>query len=234
MHRMMMRGFAPLAAFGVMSMASPALAGSYAIERVNHGAPGLSFGLILMGLVFLVGFTATIVPRTVSIAALVGIGVAMLLPVIASAQTAAASNTVLDVQWGSMVSEAFKALIEASLPFASLAITALAGRMAWWGPMIFSTSRVDRALRTGADYAINAVAGATHDKALSVDVGYEVLKVGLERILGSTPNWLIKELGGAKGIVERLFRVFKFDETVTDKNTLQRVLDDLPSFPFVK
>ncbi len=100
--------------------------------------------------------------------------------------------------------------------------------------MIFTTARVDRALQTGADYAINAVEGAVAGKVLSKDVGYVVLKVGLERILGSTPGWLIKELGGAKGIVERLFRVFKFDESVTDKNTLQKVIDDLPTFPFAK
>jgi hypothetical protein len=144
------------------------------------------------------------------------------------------SDSVLVIPWGNMLGEFSKAALEVLAPILLAALTYAAGRLPWWAAMWFTTQRIDRMLATGADYAINAVAGATHDKALSVDVGYPVIKVALERIMGSTPAWLLKEAGGAKGITERLFRVFKFDETVTDANTLSKVVADLPTFSFAK
>ena len=90
------------------------------------------------------------------------------------------------------------------------------------------------ALQTGADYALTRLPVPRPARRSTVDVGYTVLKVALERILGSTPDWLIKEMGGPKGISERLFRVFKFDETVSDKNTLTPLVNALPNLSFVK
>lgn len=145
-----------------------------------------------------------------------------------------ASSSALTIPWGQMVAEFSKAALEIILPVLSALAVAGAARLPWWITMWLTTQRIDRMLKTGADYAINAVEGATHDKALSVDVGYPVLKTALERIMGSTPAWLLKEAGGAKGITERLFRVFKFDETVTDANTLSKVVRDLPTFSFAK
>ncbi|MHC2089481.1 hypothetical protein [Methylobacterium sp. CM6244] len=153
---------------------------------------------------------------------------------VAFAQGATPSPTVLVIPWGNMLGEFSKTALEVLAPVLMAAITYAAGRLPWWAAMWFTTQRVDRMLKTGADYAINAVEGATADKSLSVDVGYTVLKVALERIMGSTPSWLLKEAGGAKGISERLFRVFKFDETVTDANTLSPLIRDLPTLPFAK
>ncbi|WP_437871397.1 hypothetical protein ACSD7O_24000 [Methylorubrum extorquens] len=81
-------------------------------------------------------------------------------------------------------------------------------------------------VRLAADYALNAVKDASADKTLSVDVGYTVLKVGLERAIGSSPRWLIGAAGGEKGTTERLFRAFRFDESVTDANTVTPLLRD--------
>ncbi|MHC2087222.1 hypothetical protein [Methylobacterium sp. CM6244] len=153
---------------------------------------------------------------------------------VAFAHGAAPSATVLVIPWGNMLGEFSKTALEVLAPVLMAAITYAAGRLPWWAAMWFTTQRIDRMLKTGADYAINAVEGATADKSLSVDVGYTVLKVALERIMGSTPGWLLKEAGGAKGISERLFRVFKFDETVTDANTLSPLIRDLPTLPFAK
>lgn len=152
----------------------------------------------------------------------------------AQAVAEAKPDTVLTVGWGDMVVQFAKQAFEIILPLATTAVLAAAARLPWWVTMFLTTQRIDRALRTGADYAINAIEGAVAGKALSKDVGYIALKVGLERILGSTPEWIIKEMGGSKGIVERLFRVFHFDETVSNKNTLQKVIDELPSLPYVR
>ncbi|KQO43039.1 hypothetical protein [Methylobacterium sp. Leaf85] len=146
----------------------------------------------------------------------------------------AAEGSVLSIPWGDTLNNILRVAVEGIIPVAGAAVAAAAIRLPWWVTMWLTTQRIDRALKTGADYALNAVEGATAGKALSVDVGFTVLKVALERILGSTPNWLIKEMGGAKGISERLFRVFKFDETVSDRNTLTPLIQALPNLPFVK
>ncbi|GJD41295.1 hypothetical protein [Methylobacterium bullatum] len=153
---------------------------------------------------------------------------------VAFAQGATPSTTVLPIQWGDMANGLFKVAVEALYPVVLAAVAYAAGKLPWWVSMWLTTQRIDRALQTGADYALNAVEGATAGKAISVDVGYTVLKVALERILGSTPDWLIKEMGGPKGISERLFRVFKFDETVSDKNTLTPLVQALSTLSFVK
>lgn len=166
--------------------------------------------------------------------ALACVAVTLILPIAASAQGVTPSATVLPIQWGDMANGLFKVAVEALYPVVLAAVSAAAIRLPWWVKMVLTTQRIDRALQTGADYALNAVAGATAGKALNVDVGYTVLKVALERIMGSTPSWLINEMGGAKGITERLFRVFKFDETVSDKNTLTPLIDALPTLPFAR
>lgn len=95
--------------------------------------------------------------------------------------------------------------------------------------MWFTTQRIDRMVRLAADYALNAVEGATASKAASIDVGHPLLKAGVERALGSSPQWLIDAAGGTKSITERLFRAFHFDETVTDANTLTPFLAAMPA-----
>lgn len=233
MRRIMERGWPPLVALAAASLVTPALAGSSPMEWVSYGANGLALGLSIMGGIMAVVFAAVFwLPRRFAFAILAVLIVTAIAP--AAFAQAVASDTQLPIAWGDMANGAFKFAVEAILPVLSVALSALAARLTWWVPMVFTTARIDRALRTGADYAINAVAGATHDKVITVDVGYAVIKVALERILGSTPGWLIKAMGGPKGITERLFRVFKFDERVTDKNTLQKVIDDLPTFPFVR
>jgi hypothetical protein len=184
--------------------------------------------LSVLGGLAVAGFRSTR-PPTVLAAAM---GLLVLVPALAYAQTATPSGTVAHLEWGDATNSLFKVAMEAILPFMATAITVATAYLPWWVKIVVTPKRIDWALQTGAAYALNAVAGATAGKALDVNVGYNVLKVALERILGSTPAWVIKEMGGAKGISERLFRVFHFDENVTDKNTLLRLIDDLPSIPF--
>ena len=211
---------------------SAALAGAVVPGEPSRGLP---FALLFFGAMCVLGgfFIAMmkLTPKKVEALALL-MALMAFAPALAYAQTATPSSTVLPIQWGDMANGVFKVAVEALYPVVLAAVAYAAGKLPWWVSMFLTTQRIDRALITGRDYALNAVEGATAGKALNVDVGYVALKVALERILGSTPNWLIKEMGGAKGITERLFRVFRFDETVSDKNTLSRVILDLPSFPF--
>lgn len=226
---------APACAFS-----SPAFAMAYPPEWGAPGDPGRSmatallwFGVVSVGVGLLPAPFVSRRPPAV-LAAIMALAVMVLVPLAAHAQGAAPSGAILNYGWGDAANGLFKVAIEAILPVAGAAITFAAGYLPWWVRMIVTTQRIDRALATGAAYALNAVEGATAGKSISVDVGYAVLKVALERILGSTPAWLIKEMGGPKGISERLFRVFHFDETVSDANTLAPLVRALPTFPFAK
>ena len=146
-----------------------------------------------------------------------------------AAEVATVGDTAVILPWGQWVTAIAQTATEVLIPIIITALGIAARKLPWYLQMWFTTQRIDRMVRLGAEYAVNAVAGAAKDKALSVDVGSKLLAVGLERIMGSSPSWLLEAAGGQKGITERLFRALHFDETVTDANTLHPVLALLPA-----
>ncbi|KQT14003.1 hypothetical protein ASG40_19445 [Methylobacterium sp. Leaf399] len=146
----------------------------------------------------------------------------------------AVADTAVPLPWGDWGAALFRAVVEAAIPLAATAIAVAAVRLPWWAKMWLTTQRVDRMVKLAADYAINAVEGAAVGKVHNVTVANKLLRVGLERAVGSTDAWVKDAAGGPKGIVERLFREFKFDETVSDANTLSPLIRDLPSLPFAR
>lgn len=150
-----------------------------------------------------------------------------------AAELATAGDTAVILPWGQWVVAIAETAKEVLVPILIAVASWAVGKAPWWVSMWLTTQRVDRMVRLAADYAVNAVSGAAHDKAASFDVGSKLLKVGLERALGSSPAWVLEAAGGPKGITERLFRTFRFDETVSDANTLSPVIASLPNLPFV-
>ncbi|GJD66980.1 hypothetical protein [Methylobacterium frigidaeris] len=146
-----------------------------------------------------------------------------------AAEVATVGDTAVILPWGQWVTAIAQTATEVLIPIIIAAVGVAARHLPWYVQMWFTTQRIDRMVRLAADYALNAVAGATAGKAASIDVGHPLLKAGLERALGSSPQWLIDAAGGTKGITERLFRAFHFDETVTDANTLTPFLANLPA-----
>lgn len=144
-----------------------------------------------------------------------------------AAEIATVGDKAVILPYGQWITAIAQTATEILIPVIVAALGIAARKLPWLASMWFTEARIDRMVRLAADYALNAVKDAAADKTLSVDVGYTVLKVALERAIGSSPRWLIDAAGGEKGITERLFRAFRFDESVTDANTLTPLLRDL-------
>lgn len=217
------------ASLALSCIASPALAMA-AIPGDPGGARHLATGLVSIGAFALLAIAFAIVIRPIA-ATLCALGaVAVLIFVTGpslAAEVATVGDTAVILPWGQWLVAIAQTATEILIPIVLAALGIAARKLPWFIGMWFTTQRIDRMVRLAADYALNAVSGAAAGKALSVDVGYPVLKVALERALGSSPSWLIEAAGGTKGITERLFRAFNFDETVTDANTLTPLLRDL-------
>jgi hypothetical protein len=144
----------------------------------------------------------------------------------AFAEVATVGDTAVILPYGQWITAIAQTATEILIPVVVAALGIAARKLPWLVSMYLTEARIDRIVRLAADYALNAVEKATSDKTGSVDVGFTVLKDGLERAIGSSPRWLIDAADGEKGITERLFRAFRFDETVTDANTLTPQLRD--------
>lgn len=73
------------------------------------------------------------------------------------------------------------------------------------------TMRVEQLLQKAISYGINAVAGATKDKPLSINVGSEVLENAIQYVVDNGPGWLIKWAGGEAGIREKIIARMNLD-----------------------
>jgi hypothetical protein len=154
---------------------------------------------------------------------------AVILPLTAfAAEVGTVGDTAVVLPWGQWVVAIAETAKEVLIPVAIAFVTAIVGRLGWFVQMWFTQQRIDRMVRLAADYAVNAVKGAAAGKTASIDIAPILLRVGLQRAVGSTESWVVKAAGGEKGVAERLFRAFHFDDTVTDANTLTPVVESLP------
>ena len=117
-----------------------------------------------------------------------------------AAEVATVGDTAVILPYGQWITAVAQTATEILIPVIVAALGIAARKLPWLASMWFTEARIDRMVRLAADYALNAVKDAATDKSLSVDVGYTVLKVGLERAIGSSPRWLIDAAGGEKGI----------------------------------
>jgi hypothetical protein len=68
---------------------------------------------------------------------------------------------------------------------------------------VFGNARVQLLINNAINYGLNAVAGATKDKKLEVDVGNKVLREVLQYAIDNAPGWLRSWAGGPKNIAKR-------------------------------
>lgn len=76
---------------------------------------------------------------------------------------------------------------------------------------ILTTLRVDQLLEKALSFAINKVAGASHDKPMTVDVGNKVLAEALDYAIRHGAPAIIQWMGGADMIREKLLARLKLD-----------------------
>lgn len=119
----------------------------------------------------------------------------------------AAETTSISVPVGSWISEA-GIFIGPLLAAAALwLVRKLPAQIA----SILIAARVDQLLQKAIDYAINSVAGAAKDKALSVDVGSAVVAQAVQYAIDHGPGWMIGWMGGADMIREKIIARLNVD-----------------------
>lgn len=79
---------------------------------------------------------------------------------------------------------------------------------------ILTTLRVDQLLDKALSFAINKVAGASHDKPMTVDVGNKVLAEALDYAIRHGAPAVIQWMGGADMIREKILARLKLDAQV--------------------
>lgn len=163
-------------------------------------------------------------------------------PIIAStpeAVTAAKEDTSVTIEWGNMLNYAVKTLtavfVTVVMGAATWASTFLPG-IAGIGYRWFLAKYGEKFVQNLTDYAVNAVAGATKDKKLTVNVGLEVVKNAIQRALtleneDKFLKWLIGQLGGAQGIGEKVFRKIDLEEDANKTNVLAPAVAAAKPYP---
>jgi hypothetical protein len=125
-----------------------------------------------------------------------------------------------------------EAMVAAAAPtVASFAVTVLSGLasllLARIGPVWLSgllAARIEIAVRTAVDYALNAVEGAAKGQVLTIPVGSAVVAKALQRALDSTPGWIVRLAGGPNELGARIFRSLDLEPDSTAAKVLEPAL----------
>lgn len=142
--------------------------------------------------------------------------------------TAAKEDTSVTIEWGNFVNYAadtvFSVLSVILLGVATYAAKKLPG-IAGMIARQYVAANGEELVANVRNWAINSVQGATHDKALEVNVGSSVIASSIERVVNlqnadDSLKALVDKLGGPKGIAEKVFRTLHLDEMATKENVL--------------
>jgi len=138
--------------------------------------------------------------------ALIGAAVAMA-GAAAAQDVASPPSTTVVVAWGQILADHTGEIATALLGLVLYMIRRLPPELA----AMLATRRVEQLLAQAIAFGCNAVAGASRDRVLSVDVGSAVLAEALRYTLGHGPGWLVRWMGGPNAIVEKLWSRLDLD-----------------------
>jgi hypothetical protein len=147
---------------------------------------------------------------------------ALLSPARAAAAAAAAG-----VPWGDWLAGLLQPVSACLVPLAAAAVTAGIARVAPWAASVLTRDRVEAAIRAGAEFGLNAVAGAAKGRAVSVDLGPAVVAAGAWHVLTTAPAHVVRTAGGAEGVATRIFRALPLDPQASAANVLAPALAQL-------
>ena len=149
-------------------------------------------------------------------------------PAYAADEVAKVGDTAIVLPWGTWLAAIMPSV-------ASAAVTALTGLatvyLKRFAPVWISAllqSRIETMVQTAVAYAINDVAGATRNGVLTIPVGSAVIAKALQRIIDSTPAWLLKLVpGGLPELGNRVFRSLDLEPDSTAARVLEPALRNL-------
>lgn len=132
---------------------------------------------------------------------------AVTLAALALADSAFAQSTTVTIPWGNMLSEALGFIGWVFLAVAMWAMRQLPANIV----SILQTLRVEQLLSKAIDYGVNAVSGATKDKALTFDVGSEVAAKAVAYAIDKMPGALLGWIGGEAKLREMVIARLNVD-----------------------
>ncbi len=106
-------------------------------------------------------------------------------PAIASPSASAAG---LALPWGDWLAGLLQPVTAALVPLAAAAVTAGIARVAPWAASVLTRDRIEAAIRAGAEFGQNAVAGAARGRTVSADLGAAVVAAGARHVLATAPR----------------------------------------------
>jgi len=175
-----------LAALALDCVSSPAFAMAYPPEQ-GAAAVGLSRSLLFLAALAR-SVALALATRRFGVIGTIGAALAALMLSAEgafAAEIGAVGDTAVILPYGHWITVIAQTATETLIPITVAALGIAARKLPWLVSMYLTEARIDRMVRLAADYALNAVEKAAADKILSVDVGYTVLKVRLERAIGS-------------------------------------------------
>ncbi|MGX9981995.1 hypothetical protein [Methylobacterium fujisawaense] len=158
---------------------------------------------------------------------LICFGAALILPGYARAGEFSAAGASLGVPWGDLAIEAGKVAIGVGVPPLVLWIGAQIARLFPALRKTLSDALIDRMVRLGADFALQALEGCAKGRTVPLNMGSAAVAAATARAMNSTAGFVVSQAGGAQGIAERVFRHLDLDEGATAANTLQPALAQL-------
>ncbi|MCJ2135359.1 hypothetical protein MKK69_15080 [Methylobacterium sp. J-026] len=143
---------------------------------------------------------------------------------VSPAHAAAAGVT---LPWGDWLTALLQPVSAVLVPLAAAAVTAGIARVAPWAASVMTRDRVEAAIRAGAEFGQNAVAGAARGRTVSVDLGSAVVAAGARHVLAHAPARVVRTAGGAEGVAARIFRALPLDPQASAANVLAPALRQL-------
>lgn len=147
------------------------------------------------------------------------------------AEAADGTGGALTIPWGEWVAAGLGTVSATLVPVAAAALAAGVARVAPWASSILTRQRIETAIRAGADYGQNAVAGAVRGKSVSVDLGAAVVAAGTKHVVETTPARVVRGAGGVEGIARQIFRSLPLDAQGSAETVLAPALRLLKEDP---
>lgn len=129
--------------------------------------------------------------------------------------------------WGYWLSGLLQPVTAALVPLAAAAVTAGIARVAPWAASVLTRDRIEAAIRAGAEFGQNAVAGAARGRTVSADLGAAVVAAGARHVLATAPAHVVRKAGGPEGVAARIFRALPLDPQASAANVLAPALAQL-------
>lgn len=136
----------------------------------------------------------------------------------------AAVPEAVTLPWGEWIASAVASATSVLVPLAAAAVTAGVARVAPWATSILTRQRIESAIRAGADYGQNAVAGAVRGRSVSVDLGAAVVAAGTQHVIATSPRRVVRKAGGVEGVATRIFGALPLDERASAETVLTPAL----------